>query len=225
MAKIAVGFFSFTEVTDPAEHRSYNEWHALDHMPEQFPMNGMAAGNRWVSTPACMAARAAGGPPYESVHYITMYLMTEPVERTLRAFYQRGVELGRLGRFHKHRTSHLTGGWRVDAMAAAPRVLVSPEAVPYRPHRGVYVIVEPAAAAWDPSVLVDEPEVAGVWTFRKPVVVDGLPWQPGDRRVTVCWCDDDPLGAAPGIGARIGGAPEYAGPLLTITPGRWDWFD
>ena len=35
------GFFSFTEVTDPAEHRSYNEWHQLDHLPEQFPLAGI----------------------------------------------------------------------------------------------------------------------------------------------------------------------------------------
>ena len=38
--KAAYGFFSFTEVTDPAEHRSYNEWHQLDHLPEQFPLAG-----------------------------------------------------------------------------------------------------------------------------------------------------------------------------------------
>jgi hypothetical protein len=58
MNKVKVGFFSFTEITDPSEHRSYNEWHQLDHMPEQYPLPGMAFGQRWVSTPACRAARA-----------------------------------------------------------------------------------------------------------------------------------------------------------------------
>ena len=38
--KFKIGFFSFTEITDPAEHRSYNEWHMLDHMPEQYPIAG-----------------------------------------------------------------------------------------------------------------------------------------------------------------------------------------
>ena len=52
-----LGFFSFTEITDPAEHHSYNEWHQLDHMPEQYPLDGIAYGQRWVSTPACRAAR------------------------------------------------------------------------------------------------------------------------------------------------------------------------
>ena len=76
--KVKVGFFSFTEITDPSAHREYNEWHQLDHMPEQFPMAGMAHGTRWVSTPACMVARAAAPLPYDAVHYVTMYLMTEP---------------------------------------------------------------------------------------------------------------------------------------------------
>ena len=38
--KAAYGFFSFTEVTDPAEHHAYNAWHQLDHLPEQFPLRG-----------------------------------------------------------------------------------------------------------------------------------------------------------------------------------------
>ena len=45
--KAAFGFFSFTEVTDPAEHRAYNEWHQLDHLPEQFPLPGVVYGQRW----------------------------------------------------------------------------------------------------------------------------------------------------------------------------------
>jgi len=31
-----LGFFSFTEVTDPSAHEAYNAWHQLDHLPEQF---------------------------------------------------------------------------------------------------------------------------------------------------------------------------------------------
>ena len=61
--KVRIGFFSFTEITDPAEHRSYNEWHMYDHMPEQFPIGGIVYGQRWVSTPACTANRAASSGP------------------------------------------------------------------------------------------------------------------------------------------------------------------
>ena len=55
--KVKVGFFSFTEITDPDEHRSLQRVAQLDHMPEQFPFDGIAYGQRWVSTPACRAAR------------------------------------------------------------------------------------------------------------------------------------------------------------------------
>ena len=61
--KFKIGFFSFTEITDPNEHHSYNEWHMLDHMPEQYPIAGIAYGQRWVSTPANAAARAVNEHP------------------------------------------------------------------------------------------------------------------------------------------------------------------
>jgi hypothetical protein len=137
MRPIEAGFFSFTEITDPSGHRAYNEWHMLDHMPEQYPLEGVAWGQRWVSTPACTAARTASRPPLDAVHYMTCYLMTDPVERTLHEFYALGRELARQGRFHQHRRSHLSGPFTLDAKAAAPRVLVRPEAVPFRPNRGV----------------------------------------------------------------------------------------
>ncbi len=88
--KFKIGFFSFTEITDPAEHHSYNEWHMLDHMPEQYPIPGIVYGQRWVSTPACRAARAVSGEQLDPVHYLTCYLMTEPVEETLKEFYEHG---------------------------------------------------------------------------------------------------------------------------------------
>ena len=50
-----IGFFSFTEVTDPGAHRAYNEWHQFDHLPEQFSIDGIVFGQRWVYTPACRA--------------------------------------------------------------------------------------------------------------------------------------------------------------------------
>ena len=120
--KVAYGFFSFTEVTDPAEHRSYNEWHQLDHLPEQFPLPGIVYGQRWVSTPACRAARVVSEPDLDPIHYVTCYLMAEPIDETLDEFFALGAELHRLDRFHQHRQAHLTGPFRVRARAGgAPR--------------------------------------------------------------------------------------------------------
>ena len=56
MNKVKVGFFSFTEILD-GRHREYNEWHLFDHMPEQFKLDGLQWGQRWVATPALMQRR------------------------------------------------------------------------------------------------------------------------------------------------------------------------
>jgi len=225
MNKIRLGFFSFTEITDPNEHHSYNEWHQLDHMPEQYPLDGIAFGQRWVSTPACRAARAVSEAPLDPIHYMTLYLMTEPVDRTLREFMQLGRDLHDVGRFHLHRRARLSGPFPFRGSAVAPRVLISPEAVPYRPNLGVYVEVEEIGGAVDPRAHLDAlcstPGVAGAWSFADD-----------ERRVIVTWLDGPPLELceplAPIVARRRAESPGrtvFAGPLETITPWQWNWFD
>ena len=232
MNKVRVGFFSFTEITDPGEHHSYNEWHQLDHMPEQFPLDGIAYGQRWVSTPACRAARTVSEPPLDSIHYMTLYLMTEPVERTLAEFRQLGRDLREVGRFHLHRRAQLSGPFPLRGAAVASRVLISAEAIPYRPNLGVYVEVEElargddaAGAEWIRTVhlpaLCAQPGVAGAWSFADEV-----------RRVTVTWLDAPPLDVndrlAPIVASRRERSPDrtvFAGSFETITPWQWTWFD
>jgi hypothetical protein len=226
--KVSYGFFSFTEITDPAQHAAYNAWHQLDHLPEQYPLAGVVHGRRWVSTPACRAARAVNGPALDPIHYVTCYLMAEPIEQTLDDFFTLGAELRRLDRFFEARCAHLTGPFRVTDAAAAPRVLVSAAAVPFRPHRGVYVVVEDLAAARDDAdVLLSDPGVAGVWTFATNPDLTSRRWSAGARRVIVAWLDDEPLAVAarvsPAVARRTG--VEFAGPFETITPWVWDWFD
>jgi hypothetical protein len=232
MNKVRLGFFSFTEITDPGEHHSYNEWHQLDHMPEQYPLDGVAFGQRWVSTPACRAARAVSEPSLDPIHYMTLYLMTEPVERTLREFMQLGRDLHAAGRFHLHRKARLSGPFPFGSGAAAARVLISAEAVPYRPNLGVYVEVEEIADGDDSAdeerirtahlgALCAVSGVAGAWSFADEA-----------RRVTVTWLDAPPLEMcdrlAPIVARRQAestGRTVFAGPLETITPWQWTWFD
>jgi hypothetical protein len=240
--EVRIGFFSFTEVTDPGAHRAYNEWHQLDHLPEQLPVPGIAWGQRWVSTPACRAARAVDGELLRPVHYMTLYLMTDPVDTTLDEFAGLARRLHEEGRFFGPRRSHLSGPFDVVAAAAAPRVSVSAAALPYRPTTGVYVVVEELAEGADPAVLrragdagpvLEVPGVAGLWRFTARPSEAGLRWRAGERRVTVCFLDGDVLAAsellAPPLVAagRAAGGLEavFAGPFETVTPWRWDWFD
>src|SRR5579862_8340259 len=223
--KVSYGFFSFTEVTDPAAHAAYNEWHQLDHLPEQYPLAGVMHGQRWVSTPACRAARAVSGPTLDPIHYVTFYLMAEPIEPTLDDFFALGAELYRVDRFFRMRRAHLTGPFRVEQATAAPRVLISDAAVPFRPHRGVYVIVDTPDGDASADALLAQPGVAGVWTFASNPELASRRWTDGARRVTLAWLDDDPLAVAahiaPLVAERTG--VEFAGPLETITPWEWDW--
>lgn len=249
--KVKVGVFSFTEVTDPAAHQAYNRWHQLDHLPEQLPLPGIAAGNRWVCTPECRRARAACAEMLAPVHYVTLYLLTEPVPDTLEEFSALGARLHQEGRFFGPRRAHLSGPFDVVSASVARRVSVSPAAVAFRPTTGVYVLVEDHASA--PGGVVAQPDaaagdwrapraedgelcavegVAGVWAFAASPLA-GARWRPGRRRVTVCYLDDEPLEVArrlaPSVEARRrrgdGSGLVYAGPFETITPWRWDWFE
>jgi len=244
--KTTFGFFSFTEITDPAEHRAYNEWHQLDHLPEQFPLPGIVYGQRWVSTPACRAARAVSDEPLDPIHYLTCYLMADPIEGTLDDFFALGKRLHELDRFHRHRRAPLTGPFRVVDTLAAPRVLVSAEAVPFRAHRGLYVIVEEprdrdALADYERWLVTEHepallavPGVAGIWSFASPEELTSRRWSAGARRITVSWLDDDPLAVAARLAPLEAARREqfgttshvtFAGPFETITPWEWDWFE
>ena len=252
MAKVRLGFFSFTEITDPSEHRAYNEWHQLDHMPEQYPLPGVVFGQRWVSTPACRTARAYDDISLAPIHYMTLYLMGEPVDATLEEFRALGQHLHAVGRFHEHRRSRLSGPFTVTSQEAAARVLVSARSVPYRPNRGVYVVVrEGSALAGGESSstgavrhdrrVEDEPltgalleagGVAGVWTFATDRRFDAHSWRPGDKTITVCYLDAEPLAVASRLSELVCAEAAardwsvvFAGPLETITPWSWDWFD
>jgi hypothetical protein len=225
--KPTYGFFSFTEVTDPSAHHAYNEWHQLDHLPEQYPLPGIVHGQRWVSTPACRAARAVSGPALDPIHYVTCYLMADPIRATLDDFFELGAELHRLDRFFRARRAHLSGPFRVEKTDAAPHVPISAAAVPFRPCCGVYVVVEEPANDGIADAMLTFPGVAGVWTFATDGALSSPRWTEGERRITVAWLDDDPLTVAAAVTplTATGAGVAFAGPFESITPWHWDWFD
>ncbi len=226
-APAVVGFFSFTEVTDPGGHRAYNEWHQLDHLVEQYSVPGIVHGERWVASPDLRALWPAVEAPLDRVHYVTLYLVAEPVGETLEAFWALGEELARQGRFIGGRRSHLSGPFDVVGRTAAARARVSPEVLPFRPGSGVVVVVEDPAREVPGGVgagLEGLEGVAGVWTFDAREDRSGR-WTSGGERITVGYLDDDPAGACLALAGRLGGRrPRLAGAFGTIRPGEWDWF-
>ncbi len=212
-----LGFFSFTEITDPSAHEAYNAWHQLDHMPEQFTIDGISFGQRWVRSPRCRAAEAASGPRLEPFHYMTLYLMRD--ESVVPPFFALAERLHAEDRFFTARRALLSGPFEVTGQWAVPRVAVSAGSIPWRPSNGVYVVVGPQV---DGAQLVEHPGVAGAWQFTDAQA---------ERTLSVAFVDGDLWQAADTLGASHGGlgpggteAPEWAGPLERVDAFRWDWF-
>src|SRR5205823_3148443 len=103
---VKVGFFSFTEVLDD-RHREYNKWHLFDHMPEQFKLEGLHWGQRWVATPELIGRRLLAGDELGRTQYVTLYLITDPVQQALDDFYALARELHAKDRWFEARKSHL----------------------------------------------------------------------------------------------------------------------
>ena len=93
------------------------------------------------TAPTSTIGSASHGPLGEignAVHY----LVGNPVEETFDDFVALGRALRENGRFPIVRASLQVAGLRLLQWQAAPQALVSPEVVPFRPHRGVLLIVE-----------------------------------------------------------------------------------
>jgi hypothetical protein len=211
-----LGFFSFTEVTDPSAHEAYNAWHQLDHLPEQFTIDGITFGQRWVRSPRCRDAELVTTESMEPFHYMTLYLMRD--EGCLPEFFALAKRLAAQDRFFAARRALLSGPFDLVGQWAAPRVAVSAGAVPFRPSQGVYVVVGPRA---DAAALADHAGVAGAWQFED---------QKSGRTVTVAFVDGDlwqvasSLGTPAVTGTGTWASPEWAGPLERVDAFRWDWF-
>ena len=173
-------YFSFTEITDAARHRDHNEWHQLDHRPENLVLPGVAWGDRWVRSPDCAAASSVVAPDYANVHYAIMYWFREPLEETLDDWFR----LSELS-FQWGRSPQI--GWTRRPLRslfvplrgqAAPRTGVSADVIPFRPVRGLYVTISRLHGfgsltremlRWYDDVhipnLLGCRGVAGAWTF------------------------------------------------------------
>jgi hypothetical protein len=206
-----LGFFSFTEITDPDAHTAYNAWHVFDHQPEQFTIEGITFGERWVRSPACRALEIPAGDVLGPFHYMTLYLLRD--ESVIPPFFALAKELHAKGRFFRDRRALLSGPFAIEGRWAAPRVLVSPGAVPFRPSHGLYAVVGPKVRA---EPLVECDGVAGVWQFSD-----------AERYITVAFVDGDLWGVATQLRALCdddAGLIEWAGPLEPVEPSGWDWF-
>ncbi len=210
-------FFSFVDLAPGAGHRTYNEWHQLDHRPENLLLPGVAWGDRWARTPACAKAGEDLDSEYAGVDYVAMYWFRPPYDESVAAWTALGEashQWGRGPRLDGVRRP-LTAFFTPVKGYVAPRVLVSADALPFRPNRGLHITVSRfrehhgAAAhdffSWQDRVRIPDllgiDGVAGAWTFsyladqRHPTLAfnEGDGHAQGELRIRLLYLDGDPL--------------------------------
>lgn len=240
MNRVKAGFFSLTAPAPADDDGSYLRWHLLDHMPEQYQLPGIVHGSRWIADGDYPAHRLAVDGPLGQVGNAVHYLVGDPVEQTFDDFVALGRTLRDNGRFPVTRPSLQVAGLRLLQWHAAPHALIRAEVVPFRPHRGILLIVEEPTAgrsnewlqwlhAEHYPPLLAEPGTVGAWTFGSSTGWSHLPqgWRTDHRYITVVYLDADPLtttaALAPLVEDRWRSAavrPVFAGPLRTMI--SWD---
>ncbi|OMC29734.1 hypothetical protein A5739_15480 [Mycobacterium colombiense] len=238
-------FFSFVALDDaaPEQHRRYNEWHQLDHRPENLALPGVAWGDRWARTAECRAESNAVADQAET-DYVAMYWFRDPVERSVQEWEQLGVDSFEWGR------GPMITGVRRTLLAffrpvkgyAASSSLVAPEVIPYRPNRGLHLTLTRFAEPfgldthghhrWEDRVLIPElldiPGVAGAWTFSLDrhqhnalrLRSDDPAESRGALRIRILYLDGDPIGTTRRIRDLLNGAspPPAKAHTLISTP-------
>jgi hypothetical protein len=235
--RVAAGFFSLTPPPPPDDDGSYLRWHLLDHMPEQYRIPGIVLGLRWIADGEYPEHRIVAADGLAEVGNAVAYLMSEPVQETYDAFMDLGPELREAGRFPEVRPSLQTRLLAIESRTAAPAAAVSADVIPFRPHRGVVLIVEGPnddATAWHDWLAVEReapflevPGVAGVWSFHSTdrwklrESCEGPP-----QRTIVVFLDADPIDTTKALTPMIeqrwrsrAVRPLFAGPLRTMI----DW--
>jgi hypothetical protein len=241
MNRIKCGIVSMTGSSPTGDDSEYLAWHLLDHMPEQFQLAGMLNATRWTADDACVAARLEVDDRFVGLRNIVQYLIGDPVQQTIDDFLELGQRLRERGRFPMRMPSLQLGAYALLHAYAAPRALISADVVPFRPHRGVIVIVEEPttsdssldewlvwAHAEHAAQLLDTHGCAGAWMFGSTNT-----WQTqtrldvGQQFVTIAYCDDDPVVVTAALAPLLrerwsSGAvrPLLAAPLRSMI--RWD---
>jgi len=216
-----LAFFSFVELTDQTQHRAYNEWHQLDHLPENRAQPGVAWGDRW-GRPDAYKEAASSAPQFSGVDYIAMYWLREPLVQSKAAWNRLAEDSFQWGRgpFIPGVERRLLAWFNPVKGYTSPRALVAPNVIPIRPHQGVHITLSRikdryattthANYAWEDRVLIPDllevPGVAGAWTLSfAEHLQNTLPFgdteadEPGQFRARILYLDGDPIAATNAI--------------------------
>jgi hypothetical protein len=226
-------FVSFAEIVDAGSHRAYNEWHQLDHRPENLALDGVRHGERWVRTPACAATSVVADERLSGTHYVNIYWFREPWHRSFAEWQELAERSYRWGRRPEiaYTARPLMGLFRTVRGLAAPRVLVSPDALAFRPARAVHLSLYRFEQSHSASThrylahvesrrlpeLLSLDGVAGAWSFSSISTTLDPSWGPRAGSATF-----DPSGSDAGLFRAelvfIDGMPEETQRRIAAVP-------
>lgn len=229
--RVKAGIFSLTAPAKPDDDGSYLRWHLLDHMPEQYQLPGIVHGLRWIADGTYPDHRLITGGP--AIGNAVHYLVGDPVAETFNDFVALGRRLRDAGRFPVWRPLLQISGLQLLQWHSS---FVSAEVVPFRPHRGVLLIIEEPVAdlplAWlewlrteHYLALMSASGVAGAWMFGPTDAWNPAPrgWRTYAQYITVVYLDEDPLATTAALAFAIeerwrtaAVRPVFAGPLRTM---------
>lgn len=216
--------FTSMSARDPSgRDAEYLEWHSLDHRPEQYRIAGLRHSLRLVSTPACRAARAFSDARHSAVdHVMTYFFAADAALDQFRALSEALVGDRRPFRLPSVHANY----FKLAGKVAARGALAGADVIPWRPARGVYLLVEQGLAS--PAALVEVAGVAGIWWHQ-----GGKAPAPGFNdasgvQLSYCFLDQDPVQTAErlrrplGLRWQAGGVvPLLAAPFYTLVPFEW----
>lgn len=244
-------FVSLARLGDAGAHQAYNEWHQLDHRPENLALDGVAWGERWVRSPRAAALTTETAGPLSDFHYLNMYWFTGPLDRTLGDWEwlaERSAQWGRRDDLELC-ARPLMDYFVPVSVDVAPRLRLSAAALPVRPNRGVHVEVVRwpdgrmpealAAHRWFDRVRIGQllavDGVAGVCVLASQNTFLthqdlGTAADPSSTRIHLTYLDGELAETAAAL-AQPTDAPTTEGELLhagileSIVPWQWDWFN
>jgi hypothetical protein len=235
LIRVRAAFFSWTEPAAPDDDGSYLRWHLLDHMPEQYQLPGIQLALRYIADGEYLQSRITANGLLANVGNLVNYCVGDPVQQTHDDFLQLGTRLAQIGRFPELRPVLQLSMPALVHWYAAPQALVSAEVVPFRPHRGVVVIVEEPVGddvdGWLQWLHTDHlpavlrvAGVAGVWMYGDTSTWNLSPMaEASPQYTTVIYLDKDPLLVSRSLRPLIENRwdsnsvrPVFAGPLRTM---------
>jgi hypothetical protein len=212
----------------------------MDHLPEQHRLPGLRGGVRWVSTPDCRQARAVSTPPWDRVDHVVHYLFAGPADLPgadaeatpagsagpMDSFFALGAALAAAGRIPQRLPPVHLGGFVLEEAVAAPAAQVDAAVVPWRPHRGVYLVLDGAGRPpGSLDAVVEIAGVAGAWRWRAVPSLHPRFDDLGAVHLSVVYLEDDPCRSAEALGRwaiSTATAPLLGAPMCTVVPFEWE---